>query len=127
MVVSKSEHIKYRDLCPKCRDNARLEGRIWVKKLCHDCKKTYWKNADKKKRYGEAPNTKYRNYALDNSLKTIKRNLKSEYKVLSEKISKEKSIAKKLARKLKGIEIYSEQRDKIKLQIEKINNVLDTK
>ena len=109
MVASKSMHIKYTDLCPNCRDNAKLEGRIMVKKLCVKCKRVYFKNADTKKkadmakRAGNIDLTKNKGNLLGTQMKAVAKTLRKQIKVHKSNIAIEKHEINKLRTQLKQI------------------------
>jgi hypothetical protein len=109
MVASKSMHVKFSELCPICKDNANLEGKIVVKKLCDKCKRVYWNNAAAKKEKDllkKADNiipTRNSKNILSYQMKALKKTLRNQIKSHKEIILKEKKEIKKLRKQSKSI------------------------
>ena len=129
MVASKSMHIGYNDLCLKCRDNAKLEGKIVVKKLCSECKRTYWNAAaNKAKEYSQQRSDaiemlpRNKGNIVSTQMKAtasmIRKQIK-EYKVI---IMKENGSIKKIKEQLKlikNLKVHKKTINKAKKEISK--------
>lgn len=143
MVASKSMHIKYSDLCPICRDNAKLEGKVVVKKLCIKCKRVYYKRADQKKkevlaeRAGNVDLTKNKGNILTTQMNAVAKVMRHEIRARKARVLAVKQEIKKVKeqlRKIKSIkklkkDLVNEKKEMAKLrnQLREINIFIKNK
>jgi len=132
MVESKSEHIKYYQLCSRCKKKADEQGKIIVKNICYKCKRKYWKNVEKKKKQIETKRiesidvtSRPKNGSLVNvHLKALKKKIRKEILENKVLIKKEKISIRLLKKKIKTTNIAEDKIKKLTAQKKKINEIL---
>jgi len=132
MVESKSEHIKYYQLCSRCKKKADEQGKIIVKDICYKCKRKYYKNADKKKKQTEMKRvesidatSRPKSGSLVNiHLKALKKKIRKEILENKVLIKKEKISIRLLKKKIKNTKIAEDKIKKLAAQKKKIDEIL---